>query len=139
MIDALERWLPDFAILATAVSLGTLLAVLLAAPWVIDRLPADYFSSAERPTLHRPAGPLGWVMVALKNLAGALLVLLGVIMLFTPGQGLLTLLVGVVLVNFPGKYHLERALVGREPVFNALNWLRARRSLPPFEPPPPAR
>jgi len=53
----------------------------------------------------------------------------------TPGQGLLTLLVGLLLMNFPGKYQLERWLVGRPGVLGALNWLRRRGGHEPFEPP----
>ena len=52
----------------------------------------------------------------------------------TPGQGLLTLLVGLLLMNFPGKYRLERWLVGRRGVLTALNWLRRRGGHPPFQP-----
>ena len=51
------------------------------------------------------------------------------------GQGLLTLLVGLLLMNFPGKYQLERWLVGRPGVLAALDWLRQRKGEPPFDPP----
>ena len=72
---------------------------------------------------------------ALKNLIGALLLVLGVIMLFVPGQGLLTMLIGLMLMNFPGKYRLERWLVRRSGVLNSLNWLRRRRGRAPFKAP----
>jgi len=136
MIGTLERYFADFVVLGTILSVGTLLAIAFAAPWVIDRLPADYFSASHRHVLHRPEGAAGWMLVGLKNAAGAVLLALGLVMLVTPGQGLLTILVGLLLLNFPGKYHLEQALVRRDPVFDALNWLRARRGLPPFEKPP---
>ena len=54
-------------------------------------------------------------------------------MLVTPGQGVLTILAGLLLMNFPGKYRLERWLVMRPGVMRALNWLRARRGQTPFE------
>ena len=44
-------------------------------------------------------------------------------------------LVGLLLMNFPGKYRLERWLLRRPGVLGALNWLRGRRGLPPFDPP----
>ena len=56
-------------------------------------------------------------------------------MLVTPGQGLLTLLAGLLLMNFPGKYQLERWLVSRRGVLTALNWLRRRSGQVPFDPP----
>ena len=70
-----------------------------------------------------------------KNLLGAALVVLGLLMLVTPGQGQVTLLAGLLLMNFPGKYRLERAVVSREGVMRALNWFRRRSGRPPFEPP----
>jgi len=79
---------------------------------------------------------VGLVLVVLKNALGVVLVVLGFIMLFTPGQGLLTLLAGLLLMNFPGKYRLERWLVLRPGVLRGLNWLRQRGGHPPFEAPP---
>jgi hypothetical protein len=63
------------------------------------------------------------------------LVLLGLVMLVTPGQGILTLLSGLLLMNFPGKYRLEQWLVLRPGILRALNWLRRRRNQPAFDAP----
>jgi len=97
---------------------------LQALPWLMDRA----LAAAARP-------PELVAVTAGPGLVGALLVLLGMVMLVTPGQGLLTLLVGLLLMNFPGKYRLERWLVGRRGVLTALNWLRRRGGHAPFEPP----
>jgi hypothetical protein len=48
---------------------------------------------------------------------------------------LLTLLVGLLVMNFPGKYQLERWLVLRPGVLRGLNWLRRRRDHAPFDTP----
>ena len=127
----------DLLLWATGFSLLALLATLITVPWVIGRLPADYFT---RPTRSpwRNLGGEPWYALLLglvKNLVGAVLVALGVLMLFTPGQGLLTLLAGLLLMNFPGKYRLERSLVGRPGVLAALNWLRQRKGADPFASP----
>ncbi|TDG13416.1 hypothetical protein E2F43_07690 [Seongchinamella unica] len=133
----LEQWLPDILLWGTVVSLLSLLALLITAPWVVSRLPQDYFSSRHRHPLQRSNGIFGWGLSLLKNLLGSLLVTLGFIMLFTPGQGILVTVVGLLIMNFPGKYRLERALVSRQSVLNGLNWLRRKQSLPPFEAPRP--
>jgi hypothetical protein len=103
-------------------------------PWIVTRLPADYFSHEQR-TSHekfdKNASP-GILLILVKNLLGAVLLLLGIIMLLTPGQGLLTILAGLMLMNFPGKYRLERWVVTRPGVLRSLNWLRSRRGVPPF-------
>ena len=105
---------------------------------MVARLPRYYFSRPRRFVWREVDGePLFAVVLGLlKNLLGAALVLLGLVMLVTPGQGLLTLLAGLLLMNFPGKYQLERWLVMRPGVLRALNWLRARQGQVPFEHPP---
>jgi hypothetical protein len=123
---------------AMGLSLASLLATLVGVPWVVARLPSDYFSrphrAAWRLTPNRPVVAL--IFGLAKNALGALLVLLGIILLFAPGQGLLTVLIGLLLINFPGKYRLERWLVRRPGVLRALNWLRRRRGESAFEQPP---
>jgi len=124
------------AIILWAGLLSLLLGVLtlLAVPWVITRLPADYFSRARRDPLRQQARrPLvALLFTLLKNALGLVLAALGIIMLVTPGQGLLTLLVGLLLMNFPGKYRLERWLVSRPGLLRGMNWLRRRSGKEPL-------
>ena len=69
-----------------------------------------------------------------KNIAGVVLLLLGFVMALpgVPGQGLLTMIIGLTLVDFPGKVDLERRLVARPFVLRQLNLLRARFRRPPL-------
>jgi len=119
-------------------SLLALLLGLLAASWLVTRMPADYFCSRRpRPLLNRSLHPvLGWGLVVLRNLLGLLFVLAGILMLFTPGQGVLTLLLGLMLMNYPGKFALERWLLRRALVLRMLNILRRRKGCPPLIRPP---
>ena len=125
-------------LIASALSLGAVILALVGVPWVVTRLPADYFSQPRRHSWRKSDDePLFAVVIGvLKNIVGAVLVILGAIMLVTPGQGLLTLLAGLLLMNFPGKYQLERWVVMRPGVMRALNWLRNRQGQLPFEHPP---
>jgi len=118
----------------TGASLLSAIATLLAMPWVVTRLPEDYFDHPGRESWRQTSGePLAALLLGLlKNTVGSVLLALGVLMLFTPGQGLLTILAGLLLMNFPGKYRLERWLVQRPGVLRSLNWLRTRRGKPPF-------
>jgi hypothetical protein len=70
-----------------------------------------------------------------KNLAGVVLVLLGLIMALpgVPGQGLLTALIGLTLLSFPGKRRVERRFVRIPALLRAINRLRARFARPPLE------
>lgn len=118
----------------TGASLLSAIATVLAMPWVVTRLPDDYFNHPERESWRQSnSEPLVALLLGLlKNAVGAVLLALGALMLFTPGQGLLTILAGLLLMNFPGKYRLERWLVQRPGVLRSLNWLRTRRGKPPF-------
>ncbi len=68
-----------------------------------------------------------------KNLLGGLLIVAGLIMLVTPGQGVLSILLGLVLVDVPGKRKVERKIIERKSVLKVVNRLRARAGQPPLE------
>ena len=133
----LLHWLEANGWLLVGLSLLSLLISVLLLPWFVARIPEDYFSHPHRHRVTRGSRhPLvQGMIVAVKNLLGALFVLAGLIMLFTPGQGLLTLVVGLMLMNFPGKYAIERWLVGRPGVLRAINWLRRRGGHSPLSAP----
>ncbi len=120
-----------------AVGVGSLAVTLVTLPLVILRLPPDYFVRPRRvPLSHHAAHPVIAVLVlTLKNLIGLTLLILGAVMLFIPGQGILTMLIGLLLMNFPGKYHLEQKLVRRPAVLRTLNRIRARWDRPPLQQP----
>ena len=67
-----------------------------------------------------------------KNVFGLVFVLMGLAMLVLPGQGILTIVIGLVLIDFPGKYKLERWIVSRRAVLNSINWLRQRADRGPI-------
>jgi len=107
---------------------------LIAIPWLIVRLPADYFDvRVPRAFLKHGHVALRWTFVVVQNIVGFILVLAGVAMLVLPGQGVLTILVGVSLMDFPGKRKLEARLIGQRMIFSGVNRLRARFGKPPFE------
>lgn len=108
-------------LLLTAGSLALVLRVVLA-------LPADYFE--REPERRRPWSP---ARIA-RNLGGLLIIVVGALLSIPgiPGQGVLTMLVGVLLVDFPRRRRLERALLSRPGVLPVLNRLRARFGRPPL-------
>jgi hypothetical protein len=106
-------------------------------PALILRLPADYFAYRRR---HAAAAvrrhPLIHVgLMSMKNLLGAVFVIAGIALLVLPGQGLITLMAGLIIMNYPGKFVFERWLVRRPHVLPALNWLRRKYGRAPLLPP----
>ena len=122
---------------ASGLSLLAAVATMVGVPWVVVRLPANYFVRSKRVTWRSSAEEplLALCFGLLKNVLGLLLIILGLIMLVTPGQGILTMLIGLLLMNFPGKYRLECWLVLRPGVLQGLNWLRRRQGREPFAAP----
>jgi Na+/H+ antiporter NhaD/arsenite permease-like protein len=128
MFETLSDWLTDPWVAGglVAFSLVAVLCSVLFVPRFLAKLPPDYLSGAK--PRHSRSIPLR----ILQNVLGVILTLLGVAMLVLPGQGLLTLLVGVLLVDFPGKHALVVRLLSRPNVLTIVNKLRARHGAGPL-------
>jgi hypothetical protein len=94
---------------------------------IIVRLPAGYFSSRDRAARQ---GRASLPVRLCRNVGGVVLVIAGIIMLVTPGQGILTILIGVTLVDFPGKHRVEHWLIARPAVLSTINTWRGRAGQP---------
>ncbi|HEX6812007.1 MAG TPA: PGPGW domain-containing protein [Planctomycetota bacterium] len=112
-------------------SLGSLVLTALLLPVFVLRLPADYFL-ASRSDLAARCGVVYWIGRAAKNVLGLVFAIAGLVMIVLPGQGVLTLLIGLLLLDFPGKRALERRFVARPKVLAFLNRIRARRGREPL-------
>jgi len=119
--QGLLEWLAGMSLLMFVVTL-------VALPLVIIFLPEDYFVRDRRdPARQTRRHPAVWLtLTILKNALGVVLFVAGLVMVALPGQGLLTMLIGVTLVNFPGKFALERRIVSRPSVANTLNRIREK-------------
>lgn len=140
LLEIIDRWqralgivdvpLALIGIASLAVSVGALVLIVV---FVIS-IPKNYFLGAEAPPWSlKTRHP--WVNVGIhiaKNLLGAVLIVLGLLFLALPGQGIVTVLVGIVLLDFPGKRKLELRLIRRPKVLAALNWIRKRLGREPF-------
>ena len=115
-------------------SLIMLVATLLAVPLIIVSLPSRYLNE-KKDRLSEIQSFWRWPYLVVKNMMGVLLVLAGLAMLVLPGQGLLTLAIGLGLMNFPGKRSLIRRLIGRPRVLRTINRWRAKAHKAPLEPP----
>jgi hypothetical protein len=115
-------------------SLIIMVATLLTVPLIIISLPPQYLNE-EKDRLSEIQSPWRWPYLVVKNIMGALLLLAGVAMLILPGQGLLTLAIGLGLMNFPSKRSLIRRLIGRPRVLRTINRWRARAHKEPLEAP----
>ena len=124
---------PDLMWQLAAVSVATFFTTLLLVPVILIRLPSDYFEYRRRKSRTEDHRSFVTILATVsKNILGFIFVVAGIAMLILPGQGILTILVGLMLINFPGKYRLEQWLVSRGSVIRSINWIRAKAHKPPL-------
>jgi hypothetical protein len=102
---------------------------------VMVKIPANYFSSHYvQDFLPNSPWLVRWGAVIAKNIFGVFLVLLGIVLSFpgVPGQGILTILLGLIMLDIPGKRPLEARIIKRPTVLAAVNKLRLRWDKPPL-------
>jgi hypothetical protein len=102
---------------------------------VMVKIPANYFSPHyEQDFLPNTHWTVKWGAVILKNLLGVFLIALGIVLSLpgVPGQGLLTILLGLIMLDIPGKRPLEAKIIQRPTIQSAINKLRARFNKPPL-------
>ncbi len=133
MTDRLTTWIVDVSwggvLLGAALFLVTLVGSLLVVGFLLVKLPATYFQEFHPRGVWADRHPfLRLTALGGKNVLGAILVAVGAILTLpgVPGQGLLTMLVGLMLLDLPGKRRLERRIVGRPRILRAINRLRRR-------------
>ncbi|MEE4243535.1 MAG: PGPGW domain-containing protein [Desulfopila sp.] len=116
----------------TLISMATFILSLVLIPWYIARLPQNYFLRFQHDLAEQIPPPVNILLAVGRNVVGILLVAAGIIMLFLPGQGLLTILLGILCMTFPGKHSLLLYLISRPGIRKSLNWTRKKMSQPPF-------
>jgi len=102
---------------------------------VMVKIPANYFSPHyEQDFMPNTHWTVKWGAVILKNLLGVMLIALGIVLSLpgVPGQGLLTILLGLIMLDIPGKRPLEARIIQRPTIQSAINKLRARFNKPPL-------
>ncbi len=119
MLDFLSQYHNYFIYIGIASILLLILTIILT-PYLICLIPSNYFTNNYNPKKH------SILYIILLNSIGLILLLLGFIMLFTPGQGLITILFAIFIMRFPYKRKLELQLIKNDILFNTLNWIRAK-------------
>ncbi len=125
----------DYLLPLTIASVVGFIFSLLLISWVVARIPADYFShpKRQRQVWRKHSKIVRWIMLLFKNMLGILFILGGVAMLFLPGQGILTILIGIFLLDFPHKYKVEIWILKHPSVLRSINQLRAKVKQPPLK------
>lgn len=135
MLDFIQQLSTEYQhilIWVSVISTVVFVLSLLLIPFLIGLIPADYFVELNK-NKRSENYLLGFIWTTVKNILGFVLILLGLIMLLTPGQGILAIVLGLFLMEFPKKKQLELSLINHNPTFNALNWLRRKAGKTDFK------
>jgi hypothetical protein len=117
----------------TILSLVFFVGSLIAIPFILIRLPTDFFDiRVPRPWMEDHHPVLRVIGHLVKNLVGVIFLFAGFLMLFLPGQGILTMLIGISMLDFPGKRKLEARMIGQPAVLGAINSMRQKFGKPPL-------
>ncbi len=122
----------DFFFWLGIVSSVIFLISLLSIGWLVSLIPSDYFINRKE-SKFKLNYPVAWIVSAVvKNIFGYVLILGGILMLILPGQGLITIFIGLLLSNYPGKYSIEKRIIASPKILKSINWLRKRSNEPPL-------
>jgi len=123
-------------LLGVGLFLGSLLLSFASIAIVMVKIPSNYFSTHYKRDF-LPGSPwlVRWGAVIVKNLFGIFLILLGIALSLpgVPGQGILTILLGLIMIDIPGKRPIEAKIIQRPTVLAAINKLRAKYGKEPLQ------
>mgnify|MGYP000002665455 FL=1 len=134
-INALFLWFaahPSVLVGLGVSSIFIFILSLLGVSWFIAQIPEDYFLTTKRSPsgLEKKAPVLRLLLLIGKNFLGVCLIAGGLLMLVLPGQGLITIITGLLLIDYPGKFQLEQKIVSMPSVLRTLNWIRIKAKKP---------
>lgn len=125
----LFEWLKLHGMILISVSIASFVVSILFCTLVIAYLPSDYFlPNRQENRIRHPVLRIG--LKCLKNLFAVVLVVVGIIQIPLPGQGVLTMLIGIIISDIPGKRKLERRIIRSPVVLATANGIRSRFKRP---------
>ena len=129
------NWLQEYAGFMTAmaiVSVVIILASIILTPIWLGRLPEDYFLRVLDQNNANARDTHSLVIRLTRAVAGSLLLIAGVAMLFLPGQGIVTIIAGLLLIDFPGRRRILRRILNIHAVTGLIQWIRRTRGKSEF-------
>ena len=134
LLSAVQQYVStETLVTLTALSVVFFVGSLIAIPFILVRLPTDFFDTrVPRRWMENHHPVLRLLGHLVKNVVGAIFLFAGFLMLFLPGQGILTMLIGVTMLDFPGKRRMEAKMIGQPAVLSTINNMRQKFGKPPL-------
>ncbi len=134
----MQSFLDTYGYIATwlgIISGFTFFLSLLLIPLFINRLDSNFFLHLHKnkKKKNKHEHPLMFMLLRiLRYSVGVFLISAGILMLFLPGQGLLTIIIGIALLDFPAKRALTGRILSCQKIQKSLNWIREKGAKSPF-------
>lgn len=136
----METFGANFIFLTIIITTTTAIAYFIFISYIITKLDKRYFIRRQLseedgiipPHLTSMHSNRTKLLKMAKMLVGVSFLLIGLVMLVLPGQGLITMLIGFSLLPFPGKNKMEQNILSRKSVRSSLNWIRIKANKDPF-------
>ncbi|MDC8450565.1 MAG: hypothetical protein LV473_19740 [Nitrospira sp.] len=134
LLSAVQQYVStETLVTLTALSVVFFVGSLIAIPFILVRLPTDFFDTrVPRRWMENHHPVLRLLGHLVKNVVGVIFLFVGFLMLFLPGQGILTMLIGVTMLDFPGKRKMEAKMIGQPAVLSTINNMRQKFGKPPL-------
>ena len=96
----------------------------------IIAIPSDYFINKKRVSALKNRSILLWIIyIVFKNIIGYIFIIMGLVALVLPGQGILMILVGLMMSDYPKKFDLEKKIITIKAVRKGINWIRIKSNV----------
>jgi Na+-transporting methylmalonyl-CoA/oxaloacetate decarboxylase gamma subunit len=132
----MQLFLDRYGSIITWLGIGstfTFVLSLIIIPWIIHKLDKDFFIQLREPKKKESEHPVRFILLCIMRYSmGLFLLLAGILMIFLPGQGILTILFGISLLDFPAKRTVTIRLLSCQSVQSSLNWIRKKGNRTPF-------
>tara|TARA_R110000737_G_scaffold10721_1_gene26449 strand:- start:189 stop:647 length:459 start_codon:yes stop_codon:yes gene_type:complete len=130
----------NFIFLTIVITTSISITYFIVISYIVTQLDTQYFLhhknpddvAGKKPLFKSQTSMAHFAVNVVKIIIGICLLMAGLVMLVLPGQGLITMLIGLSLMPFPGKQRLENNILARQSVRYSLNWIRKKANKTPF-------
>ena len=129
MMESIElafQFIKENVVFVTAMSFGTIIVFALLGIITFIKLPHDYFIKSYKEITN----PLKRILL---NILAIIFVLIGILLLFLPGQGVLTIILGISISQTKFKKKALDYLFRKKGMQNSINNLRIKLNREPFD------
>ena len=96
----------------------------------IIAIPSNYFINKKRVSALKNRSILLWIIyIVFKNIIGYVFIIMGLVALVLPGQGILMILIGLMMSDYPKKFDLEKKIITIKTVRKGINWIRIKSNV----------